>query len=288
MGQTPEFRTLSGDRKLRLLSKANIARPLDHEIAEFLDHWVRPHAPDRRLRVLDFGCGRGDLVGQLRDMDVEAYGVDIDERFIQCGRILSHMWTADRPILSLMEEGGRTIFSDGFFDAVISDQVLEHVADLDALAAEIARILRPGGTVFHRFPGRRLLMEPHYHLPAVHWLAPRQRRLAIRAMVGLGARGSLPRGMPAREKTDIIAAYAERHTFYRPAGTIATAFARHGIALSFGPFFRWWLIGKLRVKLGWRGPLLRAAGLMLCSRRVTGFLGEAYHWRVTGTKRPQR
>jgi SAM-dependent methyltransferase len=288
VGRPSEFRALSGDRKFRDLSPDNVTEPLDHEIAEFLRHWASPCACGRQLRVMDFGCGRGGLVGQMRVAGTDAYGVDIDERFIHSGRVLSRMWDVDRPILSLMEVGGRTIFRDGFFDAVITDQVLEHVADLDALAAEISRILRPGGMVFHRFPGRRLLIEPHYHLPAVHWLAPRSRprRLAIRALVRLGARGSLPREMPPQAKAEIIGTYADTQTFYRAAPAIAETFARHGISLSFGPFFRWWLVGKLRSRLGVRGPLLHAAAFALRSHRLTRLLGELYHWRVTGTKQP--
>jgi SAM-dependent methyltransferase len=288
VGRPSEFRALSGDRKFDDLSPANITEPLDHEIAEFLQRWVWPRTVGRKPRVMDFGCGRGGLVGKMRLAGTDAYGVDIEERFIQSGHILSRMWPADGPILSVVNEDGRTPFNDGFFDAVITDQVLEHVADLDVLAAEISRILRPGGAVFHRFPGRRLLVEPHYHLPAVHWLAPRsrRRRLAIRALVGAGARGSLPREMPARTRTEIIMAYADTQTFYRPAPAIAEIFARHGIALCFGPFFRWWLIGKLRSRLGMRGPLLTVAAFLLRSHRLTRLLGELYHWRVTGTKRP--
>ena len=48
---------------------------------------------------MDFGCGRGGLVGQLRVAGADAYGVDIDERFIHSGRILSRMWEGDCPIL---------------------------------------------------------------------------------------------------------------------------------------------------------------------------------------------
>ena len=75
--------------------------------------------------------------------------------------------------------------------------------------------------------------------------------------------------------------------YNRAAPAIAETFDRHGISLSFGPFFRWWLVGKLRAKLGVRGPLLRAAAFALRSRRLTGLLGESYHWRVTGTKRSE-
>ena len=93
--------------------------------------------------------------------------------------------------------------------------------------------------------------------------------------------------MPVRVKAQVIATYADTHTFYRPAGVIRDIFARHGIILSFGPFFRWWLIGKLHSKLRLPRPLLRLAAAMLRSRRLTHLLAESYHWRVTGTKIPQ-
>jgi SAM-dependent methyltransferase len=284
-----EFRALVDDRKFQELSRSDIAAPLDHEIAEFIARFAVPAAGGGPARIMDFGCGRGRLVGQLRLAHQHAYGVDIDPRFIRSGALLSNLWKPRDAILSATGSQGRTIFPDGFFDAVITDQVLEHVADLDGLAAEISRILKPGGVVFNRFPGRRLLIEPHYFLPAVHWLPAhsRRRRLAIRAFLhlGLGVRFSVR--LPLRDKARVIAAYADTHTFYRPAKVIRDVFARHGIALSFGPFFRWWLLGKLHSKLRFPGPLLRLAATLLRSRRLTHLLAESYHWRVTGKKIPR-
>jgi SAM-dependent methyltransferase len=36
-------------------------------------------------------------------------------------------------------------FDDERFDVVVSNQVLEHLADTDAFVSEVARVLRPGG-----------------------------------------------------------------------------------------------------------------------------------------------
>ena len=43
------------------------------------------------------------------------------------------------------EPGERMPFADGSFDTVLTTLVLCSVADLDAVAAEIRRVLRPGG-----------------------------------------------------------------------------------------------------------------------------------------------
>jgi SAM-dependent methyltransferase len=43
------------------------------------------------------------------------------------------------------EDATRLTFADGSFDLVVSSEMLEHVPDLEAAVAEIARVLRPGG-----------------------------------------------------------------------------------------------------------------------------------------------
>lgn len=69
---------------------------------------------------------------------------------------------------------------DGEFDAVVSNDVFEHLPDLDRALSEVARVLRPGGVMLATFPmnyGReesiqravleggevRHLLEPEYH-----------------------------------------------------------------------------------------------------------------------------
>lgn len=46
----------------------------------------------------------------------------------------------------------RSPFPDAAFDLVLSNEVLEHVPDLDAALRDMARILRPGGMVIGTFP----------------------------------------------------------------------------------------------------------------------------------------
>jgi SAM-dependent methyltransferase len=52
-------------------------------------------------------------------------------------------------------------FSDESFDVVISDQVLEHIADPFGCASEASRVLRPGGLQIHT----TCLVNPIHHAP---------------------------------------------------------------------------------------------------------------------------
>lgn len=112
-------------------------------------------------KVLDYGCGDGQVVKLMRDAGLDAYGCDV---FFE-GADFSPK--AD-PEHLLRMDGNRIPFPDGSFDAVVSNQVIEHVPDLDLVNAEIARVLKPGGRCLHVFPHRGVWFEAHIKVPFVH------------------------------------------------------------------------------------------------------------------------
>jgi len=104
-------------------------------------------------RVLDMGCGAGRHAFEMyrRGADVIAFDQDADE--------LSGV----RDLFVAMEEAGEVPtgaeadvkegdalslpFADGEFDRIVAAEVLEHIpADIQAIQ-ELARVLRPGGTM---------------------------------------------------------------------------------------------------------------------------------------------
>jgi SAM-dependent methyltransferase len=224
----PEFRTHGGDAKFiplgveSLKPSGNLRRHI-----RFLEEWLQ--RPLRDLTVLDVGCGRGELVAALRGSGVRAFGYDVDERFVESGRVLNTMFPDEYPVLSTLDSA-RTIFPDRFFDLVISDQVLEHVAALPQLAMEVSRVLKPGGYMAHQFPSRFRPVEPHYFLPFVHWFPKSSlRRGLIKAMLRLGgARQFFPQ-YDVDSRAAIIYRYSVEETFYRPVRELERAFAEHGI-----------------------------------------------------------
>jgi len=93
--------------------------------------------------VLDFGCGIGDF---LRFYPL-AKGVDINEYNIRYCR--------DMGLDAHLIRDGSIPFPDATFDSVMMDNVLEHVpaVDVDAVLAEISRVLRPSGILLIGVPG---------------------------------------------------------------------------------------------------------------------------------------
>jgi SAM-dependent methyltransferase len=113
-------------------------------------------AGDRPGRVLDWGCGFGQMTDLLRSRGVDTvpfnYDPDYDgrrplERFPEIEAVYS-------------SEPSRLPFADGEFDAVLSCGVLEHVEFPDRSLAELRRVLRPNGTLYvYKLPNRASYLE---------------------------------------------------------------------------------------------------------------------------------
>ena len=108
------------------------------------------------MHVLDFGAGRGWAVvddpnptrsrlANLRGGCAKVVGVDIDPA------------VRENPSLDeavVIEPGSRLPFADSTFHLVVSDHVFEHLDNPAAVAAELDRVLRPGGWICARTPNR--------------------------------------------------------------------------------------------------------------------------------------
>jgi ubiquinone/menaquinone biosynthesis C-methylase UbiE len=102
----------------------------------------------RPARILDYGCGVGGWIGflSLAFPGAEISGVDISSTAI--GKAKQRY--PDCRLATF--DGLAAPFGDEEFDLVFSYHVLEHVADLDASIADIARVLKPGGYAVIIFP----------------------------------------------------------------------------------------------------------------------------------------
>ena len=184
----------------------------------------------RELRVLDWGCGRGRAVLWLRNRGYDAVGVDITARRFALGAELfrANGHEPDGCLVELSSDGSAP-FGDSSMHFVFSQQTLEHVQDLDAVAREIRRLTMPTGAGFHVFPAYRSFVEPHLYMPLVHWLPKnRLRQAAIAACVAFGVEPSWP-GLTSRaRKIAVYYGFSIGETFYRPTSRIAASFAAQG------------------------------------------------------------
>lgn len=155
---------------------------------EFCAQWVLDQTPEKSIRVLDYGCGAGQIIKELQKSNVDAFGCDV---FYEGGDYSKSVDTRyfDDGVIKIME--GNTIpFDDASFDFVISNQVMEHVENLDSVLAEIHRTLKPGGLVLSLFPDKSVWREGHCGVPFLHWFPKNSRArvyyAAILRILGFG------------------------------------------------------------------------------------------------------
>jgi SAM-dependent methyltransferase len=109
-------------------------------------------------RVLDLGCGTGELAQALAAAGFGVTGGDISREMLSRA--------AARDSISIPEGGGpawvqlapgwRTLpFASGAFGAVVASSVLEYVPDPAGVLRECARVTRPSGAILYTVPDLR-------------------------------------------------------------------------------------------------------------------------------------
>jgi 2-polyprenyl-6-hydroxyphenyl methylase / 3-demethylubiquinone-9 3-methyltransferase len=93
--------------------------------------------------VLDLGCAGGFMAEAMAERGAVVTGIDPAAEAVAAAR--AHALAHGRSIQYDVGVGEALPYADARFDAVVCVDVLEHVADLDRVLAETARVLRPGG-----------------------------------------------------------------------------------------------------------------------------------------------
>jgi SAM-dependent methyltransferase len=101
-----------------------------------------------RARVLEIGSGKGRLLRRLIENGYEARGIEVNAEMVAESRRLH----GDLPLQQIT--GATLPFPDATFDAVLSFDVFEHIADSDAHLREVARVLVPGGQYLLQTPNK--------------------------------------------------------------------------------------------------------------------------------------
>jgi methionine biosynthesis protein MetW len=111
---------------------------LDLRLAE---RWIKPQS-----RVLDLGCGDGELLAHLRDnFDIKGYGLEIDEEKI------NDCVARGVNVIQQNLNKGLSNFGDNSFDSVIMTQALQAVEKPDQLLNDMLRVGKQAIITFPNF-----------------------------------------------------------------------------------------------------------------------------------------
>lgn len=101
-------------------------------------------APPAPARILDYGCGSGAYLMQLRELDYELHGAEYDPHLLSR---LANSGITIHDVATLAEDRW-----DGAFDHITLSHVLEHVPDPQGLLRRLSRWLKPGGSLYLELP----------------------------------------------------------------------------------------------------------------------------------------
>lgn len=170
--------------------------------------WFDRHFDWPGKDVLDLGCAGGFMAEAMAKRGARITGIDPAADAVAAAR--RHASAEGLSIQYDVGVGEALPYAAAGFDAVVCVDVLEHVADLNRVLAEVTRVLRPGGMfmfdTINRNPIARLatitmaedilrLLPRGTHDPA-RFIKPRELRNAIECaglvpgpITGLGPRG---------------------------------------------------------------------------------------------------
>jgi SAM-dependent methyltransferase len=128
-------------------------------------------------------------------------------------------------------------FDNDSMDVIISNQVLEHVVDLEQFCAEARRVSRPGALGVHVFPTRNTLIEGHMMVPIAHHFRDHDSRakvieLSSRAGLGVYRNQAVPLGVGVEQFAEAHADYLRTYTMYRTWRELADTFHRYGFRVT--------------------------------------------------------
>src|SRR5580658_6422112 len=105
-----------------------------HELANEVMEWLAAQPGER---ILDLGCGDGQLTQRIAASGAHVVGVDASAEMVAAARA--------RGIAADHAGAEGLPYADNSFDAVFSNAALHWVRDQNAMMAEVHRVLKAGG-----------------------------------------------------------------------------------------------------------------------------------------------
>lgn len=175
------------------------------------------------FKVLDYGCGAGEIVSAMCRDGLDAFGC---EAFYEGGDTSEKLLSDIRDRVFRMQ-GDRIPFPDSTFDLVVTNTVLEHVSDLDVSVGEIARVLKPGGLCLAIFPHLEVWREGHCEMPFVHRMPKSSLRIHYVAALRWLGLGHWREDLSPYDWARNFYNWHDKWCHYRSLSTIRSTFRHH-------------------------------------------------------------
>lgn len=119
-------------------------RPLTSYPAKLASHLIERYELSEGSRLLEVGCGRGEVLKGFIDAGLIGHGVDMSPA-------TSHYYPEVELKVTNLEQN-QIPYDDGIFDVVYSKSLIEHFYHPERVVDEMFRVLRPGGVLLALTP----------------------------------------------------------------------------------------------------------------------------------------
>ncbi len=119
-------------------------RPLTSYPSKLANHLIDRYVLSEGSRLLEVGCGRGEVLKGFIDAGLVGHGVDISPATSQ------YFPEIELKVTNL--EHNQIPYDDGLFDVVYSKSLIEHFYHPERVVGEMFRVLRPGGVLLALTP----------------------------------------------------------------------------------------------------------------------------------------
>jgi len=182
-------------------------------------------------KILDYGCGSGELVALGRANRINIVGVDIFYGGNNSLEIVKASGKLGKTIFQIPRDF-KIPFPQNYFDLIISKQVIEHVQDIQLAFSEINRVLKTNGRFLAIFPDKGTIREGHCGVPFAHWFKKESkvRYPYILAMRILGF-GYHKNKKPITKWAHDFIEYLDTYTNYKTFNEIKKFYAESGMTM---------------------------------------------------------
>ncbi len=107
----------------------------------------------KKFKLLDIGCGRGELLAAAQTLEIDAEGIEFSKTMAQYVQKKYNINVYRTPIEEFAKDNPKAKY-----DAVTLNAVLEHVYDPDSMIKSISKITNPSGLLYIDVPNEPSLV----------------------------------------------------------------------------------------------------------------------------------
>lgn len=133
------------------VTKVNYNKHIDLKRLRFVSSSLREHGITTNSKILDVGCGNGNISIFLGQQGFQVLGIDISEKAISKAKSINTLENVDFKVLSAED----LCYANEKYDAIICSEVLEHLNRPDEILQYIHRLLKDDGVLIVTVPNGR-------------------------------------------------------------------------------------------------------------------------------------